>query len=277
MEEPLTFTTPCICRSERFRRVPGFRLRTCEIVRCEACGQLRTYPEPRPEDLATIYDANSSQKYTVERDESYFSQWQGFAVQMVDLLERHVERGRLLDVGCDQAIALLEARDRGWTVAGVELNSVVAGAVATRTGITIHDQPIETLSLPEESFDAIICNQVIEHLADPNAVIATFRRLLRPGGVVFIGTPCFTAPIGTVLLRDRWYALVPSEHLWQFGPLTLRRLIRQNGLEIVHSGRGCTPYWGELPRSPKRLLRWLVFRAVAVAGQGDFLNYVARR
>jgi SAM-dependent methyltransferase len=188
-----------------------------------------------------------------------------------------VAPGRLLDIGCDQAVALVEARKRGWEVEGVELNSAVAHAVTERTGIQVHDQPIEVLDLPPGSFDAIICNQVVEHVPEPRAAIAKIRELLRPGGVAFIGTPCFTAPIGTLLLRDRWYALLPSEHYWQFGPRTLRQLIERSGLRVVDYERGCTPYWGPLPHGPRRMARWLVFRSVALARQGDFLNYVARR
>jgi SAM-dependent methyltransferase len=273
----LAFDTSCACGGDRFHRIPGFRMRTCEVVRCRDCGQLRTFPEPQPEALATIYDATTSAKYTLDRDEEHFEVWAGFANQMLDKVEGHVARGRLLDIGCDQAVALVEARKRGWEVEGVELNTALAHAVTERTGITVHDQPIELLDLPPCSFDAIICNQVIEHVPDPKGAIAKIRELLRPGGVAFIGTPCFTAPIATLLLRDRWYALLPSEHYWQFGPRTLRRLIERSGLRVVDYERGCTPYWGPVPHSPRRMARWLVFRSVAITRQGDFLNYVARR
>jgi SAM-dependent methyltransferase len=121
--------------------------------------------------------------------------------------------------------------------------------------LTGSDRPIESLALPDESVDAIICNKAVEHLPDPDAVMASFRHVLRPGGVSLIGTTYFMSPIATLLLRDRWYALVPCEHFWQFGPLTLRRLIGQNGLEIVHAHRGCTPYWGDSPRRPRTIGR----------------------
>src|SRR5207248_7105341 len=102
---------------------------TCEVVRCRDCGQLRTFPEPEPEALATIYDATTSPKYTLDRGEEHFELWARFADEMLDSVEGHVARGRLLDIGCDQAVALVEARKRGWEVEGVELNSALAQAV----------------------------------------------------------------------------------------------------------------------------------------------------
>jgi hypothetical protein len=66
---------------------------------------------------------------------------------------------------------------------------------------------------------------------------------------------------------DRWYALLPSEHYGQFGARSLRRLIERSGLRVVHYERGCTPYWGSVSRSPKRMARWFVFRSVALRGR----------
>ena len=249
-------------------------MRTCEVVRCRDCGLLRTHPEPQPE---AIYQAETSKKYTVDRSAEHFAVWETYADQMVNLIEQHVPRGRLLDIGCDQAIALQEARRRGWNVEGVEINSAVAQAAMDRTGIVIHDRPVEQLVLPEGSFDAIICNQVIEHVPDPLALIAEIRRLLRPDGVAFIGTPCFTAPIGILFKRHKWYALLPSEHFWQFGPRSLRRLIQKTGLTVVHYHRGCSHFWDEHPRGLRSMVRSLLFRTVALTRQGDFLNYVVQR
>ena len=42
---------------------------------------------------------------------------------------------------------------------------------------------VETLALPEASFDRIICTEVLEHVADPDAVLAEISRLLRPSGL----------------------------------------------------------------------------------------------
>jgi SAM-dependent methyltransferase len=47
----------------------------------------------------------------------------------------------------------------------------------------IHDVP-----RPDESFDTIICTEVLEHCRDPKRVVDELRRLLRPGGVCVLST-----------------------------------------------------------------------------------------
>jgi SAM-dependent methyltransferase len=49
--------------------------------------------------------------------------------------------------------------------------------------------PSGLAALPSASLDVILCMSVIEHLWEPAATIAEFRRLLRPGGVCAINVP----------------------------------------------------------------------------------------
>lgn len=56
-------------------------------------------------------------------------------------------------------------------------------------GIEVAYANAETLMPEIGVFDAVLMVAVIEHLVDPMAVMATIRRLLRPGGFVWIDTP----------------------------------------------------------------------------------------
>lgn len=51
---------------------------------------------------------------------------------------------------------------------------------------------IANIPEPSESFDAILCTEVFEHLPDPLLALREFSRLLRPGGVLLL-----TAPFGS--------------------------------------------------------------------------------
>lgn len=48
---------------------------------------------------------------------------------------------------------------------------------------------ITTIPEPNESFDAILCSEVFEHIPDPNAAIKEFSRLLKKGGVLILTAP----------------------------------------------------------------------------------------
>ena len=48
---------------------------------------------------------------------------------------------------------------------------------------------VDKLDLPSQSFDRIICTEVLEHTKDPEAILATIARLLKPTGVAVITVP----------------------------------------------------------------------------------------
>jgi 2-polyprenyl-3-methyl-5-hydroxy-6-metoxy-1,4-benzoquinol methylase len=56
------------------------------------------------------------------------------------------------------------------------------------TGIDIVSDIIN-IPEPGQSFDAILCTEVIEHIPDPAKVFPEFARLLKPGGVLIITAP----------------------------------------------------------------------------------------
>jgi 2-polyprenyl-3-methyl-5-hydroxy-6-metoxy-1,4-benzoquinol methylase len=49
--------------------------------------------------------------------------------------------------------------------------------------------------IPSESYDVIVCEQVLEHLPRIEAAIGFFQRVLRPGGTLFVGVPIFVPPL----------------------------------------------------------------------------------
>ena len=48
---------------------------------------------------------------------------------------------------------------------------------------------ISRSTLPDRSFDLILCSEVIEHIADSSAAIKEMHRLLKPGGTLILSTP----------------------------------------------------------------------------------------
>lgn len=98
---------------------------------------------------------------------------------------------RLLDVGCGNGdIAAHFAR----------ANAVTGVDVADRRrpenrGFEFHLVDSEALPLPDDGFDVVLSNHVIEHVDDQQLHLAEVRRVLAPGGVVYMATPNRTSPI----------------------------------------------------------------------------------
>lgn len=68
---------------------------------------------------------------------------------------------------------------------------------------------ITQIPLPDQSLDAILCTEVLEHVPDPMAVVREFGRLLKPGGKLFL-----TTPLGTRLHMEPYHYYGGFTHLW---------------------------------------------------------------
>lgn len=109
--------------------------------------------------------------------------------QVVDL----VGPGKtVLDIGCSTGYVARALIDNGCSVSGVEYNAAAAEVARPfLEKLVIGD--VNTMSLEEEfagaTFDSVIFADVLEHLADPAAVLRSVKPLLAPGGSVVISIP----------------------------------------------------------------------------------------
>lgn len=95
----------------------------------------------------------------------------------------------VLDLGCSTGFIADELREAGATAFGVDID--VPGLAAAskrfgdRVGFVCGDG--EQLPFPDESVDLVVFNQIYEHVVDPDAVMRDLRRVLKPGGVAYLG------------------------------------------------------------------------------------------
>lgn len=109
---------------------------------------------------------------------------------IVRALAAHAPAGSLLDLGCDDgARTSLYARAAGASdVHGVEMVEARA-AIARERGISVVCADLGApLPFADETFDAVVSNQVIEHLFDTDLLLAEAFRVLKPGGIVVTST-----------------------------------------------------------------------------------------
>jgi SAM-dependent methyltransferase len=157
--------------------------------------------------------------------------------------------GRLLDVGCGPGFFLGAARDAGFEVVGVEpdANTVETGR---RIGEVRHGY-FPDASPAGERFDAIVMNDVLEHMPTPGQVVAACRERLGPGGVLVLNCPSrhglfyraadLLDRVGVSGPYERlWQRDLPSPHLWYFTPEALQQLGRRHGFSAAGSVRLAT-------------------------------------
>ena len=64
-----------------------------------------------------------------------------------------------------------------------------------QSNLSFREESIENLSLPDDSVDVVICNQVYEHVPSPETLIAQIYRILKPGGICYFAGPNLLYPI----------------------------------------------------------------------------------
>lgn len=142
---------------------------------------------------------------------------------------RHTTEARLLDIGCSNGSFLVAARNRGWHVAGMELEKHSV-RIARQQRLDVYESTLEDADIPENEFEVVTMWQLLEHIADPTQFLERVRSILRPGGVLAISTPNIES-IGWCILKEDWCAVEPSVHLHLFTSVSLRYLTRKVGLE----------------------------------------------
>jgi SAM-dependent methyltransferase len=109
--------------------------------------------------------------------------------------------------------------------------------------------------IPSDTFDVVVCEQVLEHLPQLDVPLRTLARTLRPGGTLFVGVPIF--PPGIRWARSQLARVAPKEggHVQTFSRRTFTTLLRDTtGLDIV-AVRGFRVMSGGLLR-PLENYRW---------------------
>lgn len=151
---------------------------------------------------------------------------------ILDALEPFRGDGRLLDVGCSIGLFLNLARDRGWDGSGIEFGARARAYAQEEFGLAVADVPIAQAGYADRSFDAVALLSVIEHLNDPRGMLAEIRRLLRPGGALYVVTPNVDS-LACRILHQHAATFDGRNHLVYFSPATLAEALTGAGFEPV--------------------------------------------
>jgi SAM-dependent methyltransferase len=79
-------------------------------------------------------------------------------------------------------------------VSGIDKFGPLIDPSADMVETTYPEVDLQNLPFSRESFDAVITDQVLEHLADPRRAVQEAYRVLRPGGLA-VHTTCFLNPV----------------------------------------------------------------------------------
>ncbi len=155
----------------------------------------------------------------------------------------------ILDIGCGAGAfgsGLKEVRP-DVEVWGVEYDPEAAAQAAVVLDRVFTGDAREIVpTLPPGRFDCVCCNDVLEHLTDPEQLLVAVRPLLAPGGRLVASLPNvrYFHNLADLVLRGRWEytdeGICDRTHLRFFTRGSMRAMFRRAGYE-VRTCKGINP------------------------------------
>lgn len=149
---------------------------------------------------------------------------------VISFIDSLPKDAKVLDVGCGagKTMKLLRVLRPDVSIAGMDFTDMRAFLPDDMEFVQGNVDELETL-YSENSFDAVICQHVVEHLLYPVPIMNGIRHILKPGGRAFIETPNWTRLI------------LPFSHLWFWNDYThvrpsskfaMHRLLSEHALRV---------------------------------------------
>ncbi len=259
-----------VCRGERFRPVwrnlPELRFGLSDrfsVRRCAACDTHVTHPLPVQAYLNELYETHYLPAEYVPPDRrAIVAQIEALRTGQTDLLNRwRSERSTqipaifyqpgtaeffadcrtILDVGAYTGEDMLWLEAGGWTVIGVEPNHRAA-SVAQQLGCSVRSTYLEDCHFPDAAFDAAYLSQVMEHLLEPQKMLAELRRILRPGGRLLLMTPNVHS-LWRYVFGPYWINWHTPFHIYHFHMRALRRMVEEIGFTTLYLRTRTPVFW----------------------------------
>jgi 2-polyprenyl-6-hydroxyphenyl methylase / 3-demethylubiquinone-9 3-methyltransferase len=191
-----------------------------------------------------------------------------YAKNILETIKINSEKINALEVGCGGGILTEEIAKMGFITTGIDpseqsLNIAIKHAKDDNLKIKYEKGSGENLPFQNNSFDAVFCCDVLEHVQDLPKVISEISRVLKIGGIFIYDTfnRTYFSKISAIKILQEWkrWAIMPSNlHVWEMfiKPDEIRSLLLENHLDWKEH-RGIKPNI-----SYPKMLRYLHKRAI---------------
>jgi SAM-dependent methyltransferase len=169
---------------------------------------------------------------------------------------------RFLEIGFGDASALAASSELGWEPHGLEYANWLVQSARRRLALdNIQAGGLEEAGLETASFDVVYAWHVIEHVLDVRGWLSEVARILRPGGILVLGTESAESVYG-ILWRGAFRLLgrppwppTSTDHTYWFRDVDIRRLLAEAGFDATQIDVYENP-----PHTVARLVTWTAMR-----------------
>jgi 2-polyprenyl-3-methyl-5-hydroxy-6-metoxy-1,4-benzoquinol methylase len=137
---------------------------------------------------------------------------------------------KVLDIGCGDGSSLMYLQNRGCDAQGVDSDQNVA-RIAAQYGLNIKVGVFDPGDYAEQSFDYVVMEQLIEHIADPVAMLKSVSSILKPEGSLVLSTPNMQS-LGAKWFKDAWLHWHAPYHVSFFTRKSLELCLQAAGFRL---------------------------------------------
>ena len=207
------------------------------LHKCESCSLCYTFPPPADEILEKIYSGEYWIREAVASREGYFARLvQKFnearlAATVKPLLCRLSESASVLEVGCGSGHLAAYLKQRGFDIEVTDIDQKLLDEIKNVHRVSGYRGSLEDIKFAK-TYDAVLFNNVLEHLPDPLKTLRRAEQLLNPGCCIFIEVPNIDS-FQFKIFKESWFPLQIPQHLYHFSPETINSISLKANLEKV--------------------------------------------
>ncbi|MGI9606738.1 MAG: class I SAM-dependent methyltransferase [Acidimicrobiales bacterium] len=216
------------CARARFDLVG--RRQGLTMQRCLECGLVMTSPRPAEDHTLVRYgDRYFETEYLPSQEDT--AAMMRHAHNLLDVVEPYrTSTGVLYELGVGGGSFLDAAVERGWAVAGSDVNPAAVAHVCSR-GHRVEVGNVDHLDAIPEPVRVVVSEMSLEHVRNPDHAIKLAANALRSGGALLVWT--VSAEGESMRYEGMASHLVgPAEHLFLFTEESLRSFCTQVGFEV---------------------------------------------
>lgn len=243
---PIINITNCpICNSSMtskvFDAVDHFSTKeSFPIYDCKSCGFRFTNNFPTDDSIGRYYDSpdyishSDSKTGLINRLYHFFRKH--MLKKKVNLVSKQVvprqkDNIRILDIGSGTGYFLNAAKEKGYTVTGIEKDTNAREYAISTFGLDIKDEQ-SLWDIENESYDVITLWHVLEHMENLNEVVAKIKSILKPDGIMILALPNHNSH-DAKKYEGYWAAYDVPRHLWHFTPQTVEKMLSKHQFNII--------------------------------------------
>ena len=210
-----------VCKSKNVRYY--FKAKRTSYFKCNDCELIFAVTLPR--STYENYDLSHYLKLEPYLKNAFHKQ--------VKTIKKYKPRGKVLEIGSGMGYMMELLEDASFSVKGIEpADSLVKYSRKKKLDVT--KGYFEKIKMDPSSFDVVVINHVLEHIKDPVNFLEKIKRVLKPGGILFLQVP----NIGSYearIMKEKWSYVVPEDHYLQFTHNTMNMVLKKAGFSVIEA------------------------------------------